>query len=83
MKTYARELTLFFTLLLACPDGHAAEQDNWYLANEWDVPNANGIYYDYNSSSDERTIFVSSIDNKVVVYDVNGTLKRNIRYNLD
>ena len=43
MKTYARELALFFTLLLACPSGHADEQDNWYLANEWSVSNAGGV----------------------------------------
>ena len=51
MITYARELTLFFTLLLACPPGHAAEQDNWYLANEWSVSSARDIaYYEDNTS---------------------------------
>jgi hypothetical protein len=79
MNTTIQKFTLFFTTcLLACSIGHAYEQDNWYLANEWDVNNANGICYDYNSSTNEGTIFVSSIDDKILVYDTNGTLKQTI-----
>ena len=58
MKTYARELTLFFTLLLACPSGHAAEQDNWYLANEWRVSTARDIaYYEDKTSGTDKEIY--------------------------
>ncbi|MDC0158051.1 glycine-rich protein, partial [Verrucomicrobia bacterium] len=81
MKTYARELTLFFTLLLACPIGHAAEQDNWYLANEWSVSNTKGVAYYEDDVTGTRQIYVcngSGTSAKISVYDLNGSLARHI-----
>ena len=81
MKTYARELTLFFTLLLACPIGHAAEQDNWYLANEWSVSSAQGVAYYEDNVTGIGQIYVangSGTSAKISVYDLNGSLARNI-----
>ena len=81
MKTYARELTLFFTLLLTCPSGHAAEQDNWYLANEWSVPNPFGITLHEDNSTGSAHIYVcngNGSSSKISVYEMNGSLVRNI-----
>ena len=78
MKTKTYKFIAFLSIFLARLPSHAGEQDNWYLANEWSVSNANGICYDYNSSTDKGTIFVSTIENKILVYDANGTLKRTI-----
>jgi hypothetical protein len=81
MITYARELTLFFTLLLACPFGHAAEQDNWYLANEWDVSDTQGVaYYEDNVTGIGQIYVCNGTGNssKISVYDLNGSLARDI-----
>ena len=81
MKTYARELTLFFTLFLACPSGHAAEQDNWYLANEWSVSETKGVAYYEDNVTGIGQIYVCNGDSgsaKISVYDLNGSLARNI-----
>ena len=82
MKTYARELTLFFTLLLACPNGHAAEQDNWYLANEWDVSDTQGVAYYEDKVTGIGQIYVcrtqTAASSKISVYDLNGSLVRDI-----
>ena len=81
MKTYARELALFLTLLLACTNGHAAEQDNWYLANEWSVSSAQGVAYYEDNVTGIGQIYVcngSASSAKISVYDLNGSLERHI-----
>ena len=81
MKFHARELTLFFTLLLVCGSGHAAEQDNWYLANEWSVSTARDIAYYEDKTSGTKMIYVlngSHTSSKLSVYEMNGTLSRDV-----
>jgi hypothetical protein len=56
----------------------AAEQDNWYLANEWSVPDANGIAYKVKASSGKALIYVSNINNRLDIFETNGTLNQTI-----
>jgi len=58
----------------------AAEQDNWYLADEWDLTGASGVAYEVNATTGKGRIYlcreVSS--GKVNIYETNGTLVREI-----
>ena len=84
MKTCTRELALFFTLLLVCPSGHAAEQDNWYLANEWEVNHSSGVAYHVDNTSGNGHIYVanritsSGSTSRISVFELNGSIVRHI-----
>jgi len=80
--TYARVPDLLLTFFLACLSGHAAEQDNWYLANEWDVSDTQGVAYYEDNGTGIGQIYVcrtqSSTSSKISVYDLNGSFARDI-----
>lgn len=82
MNTTIQKFTLFFTtFLLACPVGHAAEQDNWYLANEWHVSDAKGVAYYEDNATGIGQIYIAnggSTSAKISVFDLNGSLHRDI-----
>ena len=82
MNTTIHKFTLFFTTcLLACPIGHAAEQDNWYLANEWSVSDAKGVAYYEDNATGIGQIYIAngvSTSAKISVFDLNGSLNRDI-----
>ena len=90
MNTSIRTLTCLLTAcLLGCLTGYAYEQDNWYLANEWSVSSAQGVAYYEDNATGIGQIYVcngSGSSAKISVYDLNGSLARNItiasaRYN--
>ena len=58
----------------------AAEQDNWYLADEWSVPYAQGVAYEMNATIGKGRIYVcrARSSGTVNVYETNGTLVREI-----
>ena len=66
---------------------HAAEQDNWYLANEWSGSDSSGVaYYEDNSTGVGQIYVTSTSSHDIKVYDLNGSLARTItiatsRYN--
>jgi hypothetical protein len=66
--------------LFAATSLSAAEQDNWYLADEWGVYESKGLAYTANLGTGEKLISVTQDGNSdaVKVYDYNGTLKRTI-----
>ena len=67
--------------LFYCVCGNAAEQDNWYIANEWTVNNPQGIVYYEDNNTGVKQIYVcngSSTAAKISVYELNGTLARDI-----
>ena len=67
--------------LFYCLFGNAAEQDNWYIANEWTVNNPQGIVYYEDNNTGVKQIYVcdgSSTAAKISVYDLNGSLARDI-----
>ena len=67
--------------LLACFSGHAYEQDNWYLANEWSVSSPHGLAYYKDNSSGVGQIYVCNqitTSSRISVYDLNGSLDRHI-----
>jgi hypothetical protein len=69
--------------LLACVTGHAYEQDNWYIANEWSVPNSSslGISYFENNSTSLGQVYIcngSGSSARVSVYNLNGSVARHI-----
>ena len=86
MKTYARELALFFTLLLTCPSGHAAEQDNWYLDKEWTIPTFNvyrslGVTFHYDAQEQKGLMYLCEgwgTTAEIRIYELNGTLQSSI-----
>ena len=54
---------------------HAAEQDNWYLANEWSVSGSYGVaYYEDNSTGVGQIYVTSTSSDDIKVYDLNGSL---------
>ena len=60
---------------------HAAEQDNWYLANEWSVNNSQGVFYHEDNVTGIGQIYVcngSNTSSRISVYDMNGSLDRHI-----
>ena len=78
MKTYARELTLFFTLLLACSVGHAYEQDHWYKHGPIDG-NLTGVFHqEYNATAKKDMLYKTSTGVGLEVRDINGTLLQTI-----
>ena len=57
----------------------AAEQDNWYLADEWSVSNAQGITYELNATTGKARIYATATNaNKLQIFEANGTLVREI-----
>ena len=82
MNTTIQKFTLFFTTcLLACFIGHAAEQDNWYLAKEWSVSEGQSVAYFEDNVTGVGQIYISNGNYgaaKISVYDLNGSLARNI-----
>ena len=81
MKTKTYAFIAFLSILLVCPLGYAAEQDNWYLANEWSVSNAQGVaYYEDNATGIGQIYLANGSSNsaKISVFDLNGSLARNI-----
>lgn len=85
MNTTIRKFTYFLTAcLLGCLTGHAYEQDNWYLA--WEIPvNAPyGVAFWEDSVNGVDQIYLcngssTGYSSKISVYDLNGTLSRNIQ----
>ena len=82
MNTKIRKFTYFLTAcFLACVIGHAAEQDNWYLADEWSGFGGSEfyyspaqVYYESNGSINGGRIYVADQGaNKVQVFETNGT----------
>ena len=44
--------------LFYCLFGNAAEQDNWYIANEWTVNDPQGIVYYEDNNTGVKQIYV-------------------------
>ena len=68
----------FFTSLIcfsiACLNVQAAEQDNWYIAKEWQVENrVNGMFWDYNETSQTGLLFCAT-ENGIRAFDLDGSL---------
>ena len=80
MKTPSiRFVFLFFSTLLGCAVGQAAEQDNWYIAWEASVPGSSGVAYHVDQTSGVGQIYVTSTSSDdIKVYDLNGSLARTI-----
>ena len=80
MNASIRKFTFFLTAcLLAGLTGHAAEQDNWYLADEWSVSGSSGVaYYEDNSTGVGQVYVTSTSSDDIKVYDLNGSLARTI-----
>lgn len=79
MKSSKFILTLSF--ILTALVARAAEQDNWYIANEWSVNNSFGVAYYEDNNTGVGQIYVcngSSTSAKISVYDLNGSLVRDI-----
>jgi hypothetical protein len=76
--TYARVPALLLTFFLACLSGHAAEQDNWYLANEWSRTQSAGVFHYVDQNSGSERIYVARADStaEIYVYEMNGTFER-------
>jgi len=70
LKSY---LFSIFSLFLLCGIPHAGEQDNWYIADEWTVPDAVGIFYDRNETTGAERLYVGSSQG-VQAFEMNGTL---------
>ena len=74
-----RFFSFLFPCLLACSIGHAYEQDNWYLANEWGGLSTSQqgpaqVFYQEDSLSDNGKIYIAdSGANKVQVFETNGS----------
>ena len=82
MNATIQKFNLFLaTILLTCPTGHAAEQDNWYMAWEKSISNSNGVAYFEDNSTGIGQIYQlngSGTSGKISVYDLNGSLDRHI-----
>jgi hypothetical protein len=82
MNTTIHKFTYYITAcLLGSLTGHAAEQDNWYLAWEKSISNSYGVaYYEDNSTGIGQIYLLngSSSSRKISVYDINGSLDRHI-----
>jgi len=55
----------------------AAEQDNWYLANEWSVNNPLGVAHRVDSSTDKDLVYVCK-GSSIGIYEMNGTLVQEL-----
>jgi len=75
-----RFLSFLFPYLLACSISHAYEQDNWYLANEWNSGNnSTGVaYYEDNTTGTKQIYVTNTSSDNIKVYDLNGSLARTI-----
>jgi hypothetical protein len=73
-------LSFLFPCLLACSIGHAYEQDNWYLANEWNSgSSSSGVaYYEDNTTGTKQIYVTNTSSDNIKVYDLNGSLARTI-----
>ena len=74
-----RKFTFFLTAcLLASSAMHAAEQDNWYLANEWSRTQSAGVFHYMDQNTGSEHIYVARADStaEIYVYEMNGTLER-------
>lgn len=63
------------------PTGNAAEQDNWYLAEEWSVTNLQGVAYRADPATGKGRVYVCwgyTSSGKLCVYETNGTLVREV-----
>jgi hypothetical protein len=51
MITNKSKFIILFTFFIASQVGFSAEQDNWYIANEWTVTGGTGVaYYEDNNT---------------------------------
>ncbi len=74
-----RFLSLLLPCLLTCSIGHAYEQDNWYLANEWSLSGSAGLtYFEDNTTGIGQIYATSTSSDNIKVYDLNGSLARTI-----
>ncbi|MDC3335879.1 hypothetical protein OAV71_05165 [Opitutales bacterium] len=74
-----RFVFLFFSTLLGCAVGQAAEQDNWYIAWEASVSVSQGVAYHVDSTTGVGQIYVTSTSSDdIIVYDLNGSLDGTI-----
>jgi len=74
MKNFTAFLSLSIFINFSFGYLHAAEQDNWYLAKEWQVDNqVNGMFWDYNETSQRGLLFCAT-ENGIRAYDLNGSL---------
>ena len=73
-------LSFLFPSLFACSIGHAYEQDNWYLANEWNSGSySTGVaYYEDNTIGTKQIYVTNTSSDNIKVYDLNGSLARTI-----
>ena len=73
-------LSTFIFGLLACWKTHAGEQDNWYLAKEWDLSYAKGVAYHEGNATGIGQIYVvcENGNRDIKVYDLNGSIARSI-----
>ena len=73
MKSFQLTLYTFVSTLLSSLL-HSAEQDNWYLAKEWQVDNeVRGMHWDYNESTQTGLLFCAT-NNGIKVFDLDGSL---------
>jgi hypothetical protein len=81
MITYARELTLFLTLLLVCPFGwgQRGPQDTWYLDKSIMPSGVSGIEaYDLVATNDGKLLMVDNQGDRIIELDANGTFVRTL-----
>jgi hypothetical protein len=80
MKNLTAFLTFSILLNFSLGHLHSAEQDNWYLAKEWQVENrVNGMFWDYNETSQSGLLFCAT-NNGIRVYDLDGILVHSFGY---
>ena len=78
MKIYIRFSLLLFSVFVWV-SSYAAEQDNWYIAWEVDVPGCSGVAYHVDQTSGVGQIYVTSTSSDdVKVYDLDGSLDRSL-----
>ena len=81
MITNKSKFILLLTFSIASLVGFSAEQDNWYIANEWTVTAGTGVAYYEDNNTGVGQIYIcngSSTSSKISVYDLNGSLARDI-----
>ena len=82
MNASIRKFSLFLTsCLTGIFTGHAYDQDNWYLADEWSVNQSQGVFYQEDNVTGIGQIYVcngSGSSSRISVYDMNGSLARHI-----
>ena len=74
-------IAILLIYLLSTLPIFSAEQDNWYIANEWTVTGGTGVAYYEDNNTGVGQIYVcngSSTSSKISVYDLNGSLARDI-----